>query len=60
MTMTDEGMKHAMDWLSLSTVVTTLVGMLPTIAAIIPIVWYSIRIYETKTIQGLIQKYKGS
>jgi hypothetical protein len=57
MTDVDDGIKHFLDWLSLSTVVTTLMGFMPSLAAILPIVWYGIRIYETKTFQDIIKKY---
>ena len=49
---TSETVKHAMDALSVITVVGTLVNMLPSIAAIFTIVWTAIRIYETDTVQG--------
>ena len=52
----DEASKHIIDVLSLVTVIGTLVDMLPSIAALITIVWTAIRIYETKTIQGWIGK----
>jgi hypothetical protein len=50
----DEALKHAVDALSLVTVIGTLVDMLPSIAAVFTIVWTAIRIYETKTVQGWI------
>ena len=50
--------KHIMDFMSLSTVIGTLVGMLPHIAAAISIVWGCIRIYETDTVQKLLGKKK--
>jgi chromate transport protein ChrA len=37
----------------------TLMGILPSIAAIFTIIWTSIRIYESNTVQNLIQKMKG-
>ena len=43
--------KHALDALSVVTVVGTLVEMLPSIAALFTIVWTAIRIYETDTVQ---------
>ena len=46
------------DALSLATVVGTLVDVLPALAAIFTIVWTSIRIWETKTVQNLIKKLK--
>lgn len=49
---TSETVKHAVDALSVVTVVGTLVNMLPSIAAIFTIVWTAIRIYETDTVQG--------
>lgn len=54
----DSGVKHFMDWLSLSTVVTTLLGWLPALGAILPIIWYAIRIYETDTVRKLLGKKK--
>jgi len=52
MTEHHESAKHVIDALSILTVVGTLVDMLPSIAALISIVWSVIRIYETKTVQG--------
>lgn len=51
---TSETVKHAVDALSIVTVVGTLVDMLPSIAAIFTIIWTVIRIIETDTVQGLI------
>jgi hypothetical protein len=47
-----EGTKHAVDALSVVTVVGTLVEFLPAIAAIFTIVWTAIRIWETDTIKS--------
>lgn len=55
----DTGIKHFMDWLSLSAVVTTLLGWLPTLGALLPIIWYSIRIYETDTVQDIVRRLRG-
>jgi len=52
----DEASKHIVDALSIVTVLGTLADMLPSIAALFTIVWTSIRIYETKTVQGWIGK----
>ena len=52
-----EQIKHAGDALSIGTVVATLAGWLPALAALATLVWTGIRIYETKTVQRLI---KGS
>jgi FtsH-binding integral membrane protein len=47
-----EGTKHAVDALSVVTVVGTLVEFLPAIAAVFTIVWTGIRIWETDTIKS--------
>jgi TctA family transporter len=52
----EESAKHVVDALSIGTVVGTLAGVLPSIAAIFTIVWTSIRIYETDTVQKLLRK----
>jgi len=44
------------DILSLTTVVGTLMQVLPSIAAIFTIVWTVIRIYETKTVQAFLKR----
>ncbi len=49
-----EGTKQVMDAVSVVTVVGTLGNVLPPIAALLTIVWTSIRIYETKTVQRLL------
>jgi hypothetical protein len=53
-----ESAKHVGDAVSIVTVVGTLAQILPSIAAIFTIVWTSIRIYETETIQKLLGKKK--
>ena len=53
-----EGTKHVLDGLSLVTVLGALVDILPAIAALFTIVWTGIRIYETKTVQGWINRAK--
>lgn len=47
------------DALSISTVVATMGGWLPSIAAIVSIVWGCIRIYETATVQRWLGKDKA-
>ena len=54
----DEGMKHTIDLVSVTTVFGTLMGALPEIAALFSIAWSILRIYETDTVQKIIQKYK--
>ena len=53
-----EGVKHTMDAISVVTVVGTLMNLLPSVAAILTIVWTGIRIYETKTIQEFFNRKK--
>jgi hypothetical protein len=47
----NEVTKHAVDALSVVTVIGTLMETLPAIAALFTIIWTGIRIYETKTVQ---------
>ena len=51
--------KHIIDTASIATAVGTMMQLLPAIAALFTIIWTTIRIYETKTVQKLIGKYKG-
>lgn len=53
-----EGTKHVVDGISLVTVIGTLTDLLPAVAALFTIVWTVIRIYETKTVQGWIDRAK--
>jgi hypothetical protein len=48
--------KYAIDVASIFTVVGTMVSMLPAVAALFTIIWTSIRIYETKTVQRWLGK----
>lgn len=52
----DEATRSGLDALSVLTVVGTLIDMLPSIAAVVTIVWTSIRIYETDTVQKILRK----
>jgi hypothetical protein len=54
--MTTEATKHAVDALSVATVIGTLAEILPAVAALFTIIWTSFRIYETKTVQGWLKK----
>lgn len=55
-----DGAKNTLDALSVVTVVGTLMNMLPSIAAILTIVWTGIRIYETDTVQGWFGRKKDA
>ena len=54
----DESTKNLLDGVSLIATLGSLIEMLPTISALLSIVWVSIRIYETDTIQGLLGRKK--
>jgi len=53
---TDETVKQIADAASVVTVVGTLAGVLPAMAALFTIVWPGIRIYETETVQNILRK----
>jgi hypothetical protein len=53
-----EQVKHWLDLASLSTILATLMGWLPHVAAALSIVWTGIRIYETDTVQKLLKRLK--
>jgi hypothetical protein len=48
--------KHAVDAVSVVTVLGTLVDFLPAVAAVFTIVWTAIRIWETETVQALVSR----
>lgn len=48
--------KYALDVLSVITVVGTMANFLPSIAAVLTIVWTGIRIYETDTVQSWLER----
>jgi len=50
--------KHLIDGASIATAVGTMMQLLPAIAALFTIIWTTIRIYETKTVQKLLGKNK--
>ena len=50
--------KHVIDGASIVTAVGTMMQVLPAIAALFTIIWTTIRIYETKTVQKLLGKNK--
>lgn len=54
----DEHAKFMIDIASITTVLGTLWGALPALAALFSLIWSIIRIYETKTFQGWISKFK--
>lgn len=54
----NEHAKTAIDGLSLATVLATLAQWLPAAAALASLVWTLIRIYETKTVQGWMARWR--
>ena len=57
--MQDEATKHAIDAVSVVTVIGTLTYILPPLAALATLIWTGIRIYETQTVQGWLRKRKN-
>lgn len=53
-----EHVKHFLDALSIASVVGTVMGAIPTIAALMSIIWSVIRICETKTVQRLLNRWR--
>lgn len=53
-----ETLKHLGDALSIGTVLGTIAGYLPAVAALVTIIWTSIRIVETKTFQGWLKRWR--
>ena len=53
-----ETTKHAVDAVSMFTVLGTLVDFFPAVAAGLSIVWSVIRIWETDTVQDFLKKRK--
>ena len=51
-----EHTKHIIDGASIATVLGTLANILPAMAALFTIIWTTIRIYETKTVQSWLKK----
>jgi len=53
--MTTEATKHALDAVSVVTVVGTLADILPAVAALFTIIWTGIRIVETRTFRSIFK-----
>jgi hypothetical protein len=54
-----ETVKHMIDGVSILTVIGTLVEFLPAVSAVLSIIWVAIRIYETDTVQKLVNRKKA-
>jgi hypothetical protein len=57
---TQEVVKAGMDAISVFTMLGALIQLLPALAALVTIVWTSIRIYETRTVQEWLKKRKNN
>lgn len=53
-----ENVKHIGDGVSISTLLATIAGWLPHFAALLTVVWTGIRIYETRTVQRRIKRWR--
>jgi hypothetical protein len=53
-----ETVKHVADAVSVVTVLGTLMQWLPSVAALFTIIWTTIRIYETKTVQRWLKQFE--
>ena len=51
-----EDLKHVLDGISLMATLGVLVSWLPALSALLSCVWLGIRIFESKTIQGLLNR----
>ena len=49
-----DGLKHALDAVSIIALFGSLISVLPAVASLLTIVWTVIRIYETETVQRAI------
>ena len=50
--------KNVVDAVSVGAVAGSLMGWLPPIAAALTIIWTTIRIFETNTVQSFVNKFK--
>jgi hypothetical protein len=55
-----ETLKYILDGASIITVIGTIVEFLPAVSAVLSIIWVSIRIYETDTVQRLVGRKKDN
>lgn len=55
----DEHSKHVADAASVGIAAASLVGWLPSLAALLTVIWTGIRIWETKTVQGWASRLRG-
>ena len=51
-----EGIKHLGDVLSITALLGSLIAVLPAVASLLTILWTAIRIYETQTVQRILNR----
>lgn len=54
----NESTKTVIDAASVATALATVLSWLPSVAALVSIVWGLIRIWETKTVQGWVKNWR--
>lgn len=54
-----DGLKHLGDAISITALLGSLAEMLPHVAALLTIIWTGLRIYESATVQGWLNKRKN-
>lgn len=55
----EESTKAVLDVASVATMLGSIGAILPPLAALFTIIWTAIRIYETDTVQGMLNKKDG-
>lgn len=51
-----DGLKLSLDALSVTALLGSLISVLPAVASLLTILWTTIRIYETETVQRLVKR----
>ena len=51
--------KDFVDWTAVTIAIGTLFEFLPAISALLSVIWLSLRIYETDTVQRLLGRVRG-
>lgn len=54
-----EDAKHIIDGTSIGVWLGASFNLLPSIATLLTVIWFSIRIWETDTVQKLLKRYKS-
>lgn len=54
-----DAVERTLDWVAVAATVGTILDMLPSIAALFTIIWTGIRIYETATVQRVMDRLRA-